>query len=291
MRVARGLLVPLYALLVPLIWGGSTAGDAQIEARPPATAGDRQSVTAPSPNLAGLAHVALRVEDLDASIRFYERLGFVKAFVLSREGKVYEAFIKVNDRQFIELYPVTEANPGPGFLHVCFEAENLQSVHDFYVSAGLSPTPVKLAGAGNLLFTMPGPATPNGPQNMEYTQYRPGSLHTNDAGKHLGPERIAAKLTGAALAVNDPKAARLFYVEKAGFSEGPGGSVQLPGAGQASLEIVSSEVLGARARIFFPVNDLAAAQAVLAERSVPYRKQGQSIVVLDPDRNEIVLTR
>ena len=49
---------------------------------------------------------------------------------------------------------------------------------------------VRKAGAGNLLFTMDGPMQPNGPQNIEYTEYQPGSLHSNDEGQHLGPDRV-----------------------------------------------------------------------------------------------------
>lgn len=88
-----------------------------------------QAQTASSPNLAGIAHVALRVHDLSASVAFYEKLGFVKAFELSRDGNVYEAFIKINDRQFIELYPVDAKNTQVGFLHLCFEGNDLQAVH------------------------------------------------------------------------------------------------------------------------------------------------------------------
>lgn len=138
---------------------------------------------APSPNLAGIAHVALRVRDLQASIAFYRRLGFEKAFDLTRDGKIYEAFIKVNDHQFIELYPADDKNPKVEFLHLCFEGADLDAAHAFYLAHGLKPTDVRIAGAGNKLFTMPGPATPTGPQNMEYTQYLPGSLHMKDAGQ------------------------------------------------------------------------------------------------------------
>src|SRR6202040_2877985 len=107
----------------------------------------------------------------------------------------YESFIKINDRQFLELYPTTEKDPTPGFLHLCFEGNDLEAIHADYVSRGLTPKMnVRKAGAGNLLFTMDGPLQPSGPQNIEYTQYQPGSMHSLDQGKHLGSDRIADKL-------------------------------------------------------------------------------------------------
>jgi catechol 2,3-dioxygenase-like lactoylglutathione lyase family enzyme len=249
----------------------------------------------PSPNLSGIAHVALRVHDLDASIAFYEKLGFVKAFALSRDGAVYEAFIKINDRQFLELYPPDAKNTQIGFLHVCFEGNDLHSAHDYYVSQGLKPNDVRTAGAGNLLFTMPGPASPTGPQNMEYTQYMPGSLHSKDVGQHLGPDRIATKLTIVAIAVDDPAAAHSFYVDKLHFTGAPGKSlVTLPGTPDASLDIIPADPLGFKARLTF-VADPTKAATTLKSRNIPFAKtkvaSHPALTLTDPDANQIVLTK
>ena len=243
-----------------------------------------------SPNLSGIAHIALRVHDLDASVSFYEKLGFVRAFALSRDGKVYEAFIKINDRQFIELYPATPQHADAEFLHVCFEGDNLQAVHDFYVAAGLTPTPVKTAGAGNLLFTMPGPATPTGHQNMEYTQYLPGSMHSKDFGLHLGPNRIANEIVQVTLAVDDLARARAFYLEKAAFRAGPDGVVELPGAPRESLRIVPSTQLGLHSRIVLKVDDWRAAEKTLKKGGIVFQKSGKDFVLMDPDGNQDVLS-
>jgi catechol 2,3-dioxygenase-like lactoylglutathione lyase family enzyme len=164
-------------LAAALLSAASIVTAQQPVATPPAA-----TTAPPSPNLAGLAHVAIRVHDLDASVAFYQKLGFVRAFALSRDGVVYEAFIKINDQQFLELYPADTKNTQVGFLHVCFYGHDLQSVHDDYIAHGLAPRDVRTAGAGNLLFTMPGPATPTGPQNMEYTQYMPASMHSKASG-------------------------------------------------------------------------------------------------------------
>src|SRR5260370_32185438 len=176
-----------------------------------------QSDGVPPPPFNGIAHVAIRVHDLAASIAFYQKLGFEQAFDLRKNDIPYESFIKINDNQFIELYPVTPKDPTPGFLHLCFEGVDLNAIYDDYSSHGLTPTAVRKAGAGNLLFTMAGPLQPSGPQNIEYTQYMPGSLHSNHQGKHLGPDRVATKLIAVPLAMRDTAAARDFYINQLHF--------------------------------------------------------------------------
>ena len=66
-----------------------------------------------TPPLNGIAHVAIRVHDLAASVAFYEKLGFEQAFDLRKNDVPYESFIKINDNQFIELYPVTDKDSHP----------------------------------------------------------------------------------------------------------------------------------------------------------------------------------
>jgi catechol 2,3-dioxygenase-like lactoylglutathione lyase family enzyme len=257
---------------------------------------------APSANLAGIAHVAIRVRDLDASVAYYEKLGFIKAFALSRDGKVYEAFIKINDQQYLELYPVDDRNTQPGFLHACFYGNNLQSVHDFYVAQGLSPNAVRTAGAGNLLFTMPGPATPTGPQNMEYTQYMPASMHSKAAGQFLGPDRVSSHLIGVEVAFVNPTEAAQFYKTRAGFipvpptgtpEPGPRTLFALPGAPSETIKLVSAPSLGFRSRIIL-ASDTTAAASTLTQHNVAFKEASGEmtkgeLLLTDPDGNQIIL--
>ncbi len=192
-----------------------------------------QSDGTPPPSFNGIAHVAIRVHDLAASVAFYQKLGFEQAFDLRKNDVPYESFIKINDNQFIELYPTTDRDPSAGFLHLCFEGVDLNTIHDSYVTHGLTPTAVRKAGAGNLLFTMAGPEQPSGPQNIEYTQYMPGSLHSNDQGKHLGADRVADKLIAVALAMKDPAAARDFYINQLLFKPIAGDPMDLHMPGES----------------------------------------------------------
>ncbi len=250
-----------------------------------------------SNKLMGIAHVALRVRNLAASRAFYQALGFEEAFDLRRDNVPYESFIKIDDTQFIELYPVTEKDPEPAFLHLCFEGDDLQAIYEDYSSHGLTPTAVHQAGAGNLLFTLAGPPQPIGakgkaiPQNIEYTEYQPGSLHSNDVGKHLGSDRIAERLLGVALAEQDPAAALEFYTNQLGFKPLPGEplTLHLPGnSGQQVL--IAPASLDAHARILFDTVNLARARRHLAHEHIASAKlPNGGLLITDPDGNQIML--
>jgi catechol 2,3-dioxygenase-like lactoylglutathione lyase family enzyme len=249
-----------------------------------------------APPLAGIAHVALRVKNLAASIDFYKSLGFDVAFDLRRNDVPYESFIKINDHQYIELYPVDEKNPQPAFLHVCFEGNDLEAIHDDYISHGLTPKEVRTAGAGNLLFTMPGPLQPIGddfkpiPQNIEYTQYMPGSLHSNDAGKHLGPDRVGDRLLGVALAMSDVESARMFYINQLSFKPLPGEPLvmHLPGNSGEEVQLVSAS-LGQHARITLQTASLGRSGRRLSHEHIKVTKSEEALAFNDPDGNLIVV--
>jgi catechol 2,3-dioxygenase-like lactoylglutathione lyase family enzyme len=249
-----------------------------------------------TPPLAGIAHVAIRVHDLAASIAFYNSLGFEQAFDLRRDNVPYESFIKINDHQFIELYPVDAKNQQAGFLHLCFEGDDLEAIHDDYVSHGLTPIAVRKAGAGNMLFTMPGPPQPIGPQgkpiaqNIEYTQYMPESLHSNDFGKHVGADRVGDRLLGVALAMTDPEAARMFYINQLSFKPLPGEPMvmHLPGNSGEEVELVPA-ALGLRARITLESSNLGRSGRHLSHEHIKFQKSTELLGVTDPDGNQILI--
>jgi catechol 2,3-dioxygenase-like lactoylglutathione lyase family enzyme len=243
-----------------------------------------------APPFNGIAHVAIRVHDLAASVAFYQKLGFEQAFDLRKDDVPYESFIKINDNQFIELYPVTPKEPTPGFLHLCFEGVDLNAIYDDYANHGLTPTAVRKAGAGNLLFTMAGPLQSSGPQNIEYTQYMPGSLHSNDQGKHLGPDRVATKLIAVALAMKDTAAARDFYINQLHFkpiAKDPM-DLHMPGESGQEVEIVPA-TLGTQARLTLQSDNLSKAARHLHKENVAAVKNGGTLTITDPDGNILIL--
>jgi catechol 2,3-dioxygenase-like lactoylglutathione lyase family enzyme len=254
---------------------------------------------AQAPDLAGIAHAAIRVSDLAKSRDFYEKLGFEEAFALDQGGSPTEAFLKVNDRQFIELYPQRQPSQPIGFMHVCFESADLEALNRFYVERGLSPISVRRAAAGNLLFTMQGPEK----QNIEYTQYMPDSKHSNDRGKHLGANRISEHIVAVAIEMQDPAAAVVFYRDKLGFTTAPAlesGQIRLdlPGRPGEGVEIGAEP--GAKTvqhtpdsafQIFFSVPDLRRAAAQLRVLKIAVEERVSMLSIRDPDGNRMVFVR
>ena len=249
-----------------------------------------------APPLAGIAHVAIRVRSLDAARDFYNKLGFEEAFTLTdKDGKVNESFIKLNDHQFIELYPANPDNPrqaSPAFLHVCFEGDDLQAIHDDYVGHGLTPTAVRKAGAGNMLFTLAGPIDAAGAaQNIEYTQYMPGSRHYEDRGKHINSDRIADTVTGVSLAMQDVGAARDFYLNQLSFKSIAGDPtfLHMPGDSGQEVEITTAKSLGTRARLTMRSSSLSKTAHLLKKHDIKMIKSADTLTISDPDGNLIMI--
>jgi catechol 2,3-dioxygenase-like lactoylglutathione lyase family enzyme len=250
-----------------------------------------QTATTPPP-FNGVAHIAIRVHNLDASRDFYKKLGFDEAFALSRNGAVYQSFIKIDDHQFIEIYPATEKNPDLGFLHLCFEGTDLQAVYDDYIARGVTPNfKIRKAGAGNLLFTLKGPMQATEPQNIEYTQYMPGSRHYSDRGQHLGANRVGTKLVSVTLAMQDPAAARSFYIDRLQFTPDAHNPMvlNLPGTSGEQVEIVPVASLGSKGRITLATDSLGKSTRLLKQTHVAFKKSKNSLTVTDPDGNFVVI--
>ena len=243
---------------------------------------------AQSPSLSGIAHVAFRVADVAAARAFYQKLGFEQAFEFTKDGKTTEAFIKLGDRQFIELYP-RDSQP-TGLMHVCYESSNLDPLYAEYVKRELQPSPVRKAGAGNMLMVIRGPEN----QTIEYTQYMPGSMHFEDHGKHLGENRVSQHLLGATLAVKDLAAARAFYTGKLAFEprqESAGGVyLRLPGG---SGDEVKLEPAGGDTKpgLFFAVANVQRAAADLKSRGLEVKTTPTAVSVTDLDGVIIFFTR
>jgi catechol 2,3-dioxygenase-like lactoylglutathione lyase family enzyme len=258
-----------------------------------------------SPSLNGIAHVAIRVSDLERSRAFFHKLGYQEAFAMDKGGTPTEAFFKINDRQFIELYPRRQPDDWVGFMHICFESPDLNAVYQDYIDHGLTPTPVRKAGAGNLLFTLQGPVEPGQPsdlrgkptQNIEYTQYMPGSRHTLDRGKHLGADRVADRMAGVAIPVQDVPAATEFYQQKLSFKPGaaplePGSAaLSLPGAAEERIEFLPESAAASgqlHFRILFSVPDVRATAKRLRSLGFQPKKRSGEVEITDPDGDQLV---
>jgi catechol 2,3-dioxygenase-like lactoylglutathione lyase family enzyme len=238
--------------------------------------------------LDGIAHIALRVSDLDRSRDFFRRLGFEESFALASDAKTKEVFVKINDRQFIELYPRLDAHQPLGWMHVCFESDSLNELNSSYVTRGLTPSPVVKAGAGNLIFSLKDPED----RVVEFTQYMPGSLHFTDRGKHLGEHRISSELIG--IRISTPDLARLerFYKSELGFDERrvkSGLRMSVSSDSDQWVELDDANITWQTAFWMLVANaDESAHQA--QERGFAVRREGRVAFVDDPDGNIFAFT-
>jgi catechol 2,3-dioxygenase-like lactoylglutathione lyase family enzyme len=241
---------------------------------------------AQSPAITGIAHIAFRVSDLDKEVNFLGKLGFEESFAINNGPKTMEVFVKINDRQFFEIYPQSDPPQSLGWMHVCYESDALDGLNAQLVSKGLNPTKVNKAGAGNLIFSLKDPEG----RTTEFTQYMPGSRHTLDKGQHLGANRVADTLLGFELPVANLAAAKQFYT-KLGFDAEDGqGSVHLGADSAPGLRIVlHAATRGSEPQTLLPVPDARKAFDQLHRAGVKVNRQNKLVFIRDPDGNSFVL--
>ena len=94
----------------------------------------------------GIAHNALNVSDMDASVRFYrDGLGLTKAFEINdKEGKPWIVYLKVADGKFLELFYGGVKDPDSHYAgdligphHFSFETDDIDETARRCHAAGL----------------------------------------------------------------------------------------------------------------------------------------------------------
>src|ERR1700719_829498 len=90
------------------------------------------------PQVLGIAHVAIRVSDLRKTRAFYkESLGYEEPFsVQDATGNLAIAFVKINDNQYVELFP-GEAKSQGQLDHFSLYTDNLTAMRDYLSAKGV----------------------------------------------------------------------------------------------------------------------------------------------------------
>ena len=90
------------------------------------------------PHITGISHIALYVHDLDKSRAFYKDfLGFAEPYSLTnQDGSVRLTWIKINDRQSIELFPAT-TNGTDRLHHIALETDDAAGMRDYLAARGV----------------------------------------------------------------------------------------------------------------------------------------------------------
>ncbi len=160
------------------------------------------------PHIIGLSHIALYVHDMDKTLAFYEKfLGFEQPYSLTnRDGTVHLTWIKINDRQTIELFPEKEAN-GDRLYHVALETDDAIGMRD-YLAAHDVPVPDKVGKGkiGNLNYFI---RDPDG-HIVEIVQYAPDGWTMLTRGKFMPDTRISTNMPHMGILVGNVDAAKSF---------------------------------------------------------------------------------
>jgi catechol 2,3-dioxygenase-like lactoylglutathione lyase family enzyme len=169
------------------------------------------------PKITGLAHVALYVSDVEKARVFYKDfLGYGEPFLLNNpDGKLSLTFIKINDRQYVELFPEREAGTDR-LNHISIETDDAEQMRRYLKSKGISvPDKVGKGRIGNANFNV---KDPDG-HTLEIVQYLPDGWSLRDKGKIMPDTRISPRMLHAGIIVNALEPAMKFYRDVLGFDE------------------------------------------------------------------------
>jgi catechol 2,3-dioxygenase-like lactoylglutathione lyase family enzyme len=170
------------------------------------------------PPIVGVAHIALKTSNLAAAREFYGHvLGYQEPFTVDKPGGgLMLTYFKVNDHQYIEVFPELKRASEDRLSHIAFETTDIQQLRDYLAKRGVkAPDVVRPGVDGNLSMML---KDPDG-HEVEFVEYRPGSLPMRNFGKYLPDTRISERIIHAGVTVRDRAAADGFYKDILGFHE------------------------------------------------------------------------
>jgi lactoylglutathione lyase len=178
--------------------------------------------TAPTrPKILGVAHIGLRTDNLEAARKFYGGvLGFQEPFTYSlpasEGGRFLLTYFKVNDHQYIEVFPELKDPKQDRLSHISFETSDAEQMRAYLASKGVKvPEKLEPMGDGNRGFDV---SDPDG-HVVEFVQLMPGSLHSTHFGQNLPDSRISQRIIHVGVVVSDRAAADRFYKDILGFQK------------------------------------------------------------------------
>lgn len=172
------------------------------------------------PRITGISHVGYFVSDLPRAIAFWhDLLGFDEPYDLKKKdsNEVRIAFIKINDRQHVELFNEEPTAPPNRMSHICFTVDNIEQMRAYLRSKGFN---VK-SGNGGKTHTGDYAFEIKDPEGtlVEFVQSLPTGMEAQAAGKFMSATRIADDLYHVGFLVRDSEKSIAFYHDVLGFKE------------------------------------------------------------------------
>lgn len=237
------------------------------------------------PQILGVAHMAIYVSDLAKARAFYKDfLGYDEVFALKRKnGTDRIAFIKINDRQYLELFAEDPQHNDGQLNHISFYTDDIKGMRDYLAAQGIK-VPQGDIPKGQTRNSNYNITDPDG-HIVELVQYEPDSWTSREKGKFMPDTRISTHMTHFGVLVGNLDASMKFYAGILGFKEFWRGSpsdrqlswvnMQVPG-GEDYMEFMlyskppSPAQRGTKQHICLVVPDIQKAMATLEAR--PARK-------------------
>lgn len=169
------------------------------------------------PRIAGVSHLALFVQDVAKSRAFYrEFLGFAEPYSLTnKDGGLHLTWIKVNDRQTIELFPEKAAG-SDRLNHIALETDDADGMRQYLAAKGLTvPTNTPIGKIRNANYMV---KDPDG-HDVEIVQYLPDGWTRREQGKFLPDTRISTRIMHVGILVGELEPALKFYRDLLGGTE------------------------------------------------------------------------
>src|SRR4028118_1275353 len=107
----------------------------------------------PMLTVSSIAHVAIRVKDVDRSLDFYVgKLGMREMMRLDRDGLLWLLYLRITDTQFLEVFPEgvgerAAEREAVGFNHICLEVGDIDAALRELQTAGVALIRDKQMGA------------------------------------------------------------------------------------------------------------------------------------------------
>jgi len=243
---------------------------------------EAQISTPKRPKITGVAHAAFFTKDIDNTRQFFkDYIGYNEPIVLKdTNDNIALTIIKINDRQFVELFPERSENTNRMY-HFAIETDDAEAMRIYLESKGYKvpqTTPKGRTGNSNYFVT-----DPNG-VICEIVQYEPEGLTVKNFGQDMPDTRISTRMSHVGFMTPDLDKAVEFYVDILGFHEVWRGGrdaqkvkwvhLQVP-EGNETIELMLYDEeptwanMGSMNHICLEVKDVFAAEKILNQRTLP----------------------
>lgn len=169
------------------------------------------------PDIIGVAHAAFFTSDYENTCSlFRDFFGYENPITVYKDsGKVNLTAFKINDRQYVEIFPEREKD-SPRFYHFAIETSDAEAMRLYLKSKGVKvPDKTPKGRTGNYNYFV---EDPNG-VICEIVQYADGGETVANYGKGMPESRISANMSHVGIQCPDLDKAMSFYCDILGFTE------------------------------------------------------------------------